>query len=70
MSPSIYIKSVHLSLRLRRRLTEVIEGIENDVKLLKPLEVVLGFLNVAVYWRNLDIGVERRGSLCGNLSGD
>lgn len=49
------------------RRTEVVEGVEDDVELLEPRDVVLGFLDIVVNRRDLDTGIECRGSLGCNL---
>jgi hypothetical protein len=51
-------------------LAEIIKRVEHDVKMFKPLEVVLRLFNVAVYGCNLDIWIEGCSSLSGDLSVD
>jgi hypothetical protein len=51
----------------REKRTQIIEGVENNVKLLEPRDIVLRFLDVVVDGMKLDIGVEGSGGLRGNL---
>lgn len=46
---------------------EVIEGVEDDIKCLKPCNVELGVFDVVVVGFNLDVGVELMRRLFGNL---
>lgn len=49
-------------------LTEIVESVEYDVKLLKPVHIVLCFFDVAMNGIDLDVRIEWGRGLCSNLT--
>lgn len=53
--------------RERERRAQVVQSVKNNVKLLEPVYVILGFLDIRVDWEYLDIGVEWGSRLSSDL---
>lgn len=51
-----------------KRLTEVVECVEYDVKLFEPLYIVVRFFDVSVNGIDLDVRIECSRSMCSNLT--
>lgn len=48
--------------------TKVVQCVQDDVKPPEPCNVELWLLDVAMYWRDLDVGVEGMCCFRGNLT--